>query len=45
MKVQTDGVPFGDTFTVAVRWVARRVGAKDLDIKVGVFVKFKKKNM
>lgn len=36
------GIPFADTFFVQVRWVATRVGNRDLSIKVGLFVHFVK---
>lgn len=42
MNVETDGVTFGDTFTVVIRWVATRVGRKDLKVQVGLYVNFKK---
>ena len=35
-------VPFGDSFSVSVRWVASRAGAKDLSIQCGMFVTFHK---
>jgi hypothetical protein len=42
MTVEMDGIPYADTFSVEVRWVARREGAKDIIVQVGVFVNFKK---
>ncbi len=45
MNVETDGVTFGDTFTVVIRWVATRVGKKDLQVQVGLHVNFKKSTM
>jgi hypothetical protein len=45
MNVETDGVTFGDTFTVVIRWVATRVGRKDLKVQVGLYVNFKKSTM
>jgi len=45
MTVEMDGIPYADVFAVEVRWVARRVGNKDLLIEVGVFVDFKKSSM
>jgi hypothetical protein len=42
MTVEMDGIPYADTFAVEVRWVASRVGAKDIFVQVGVFVFFKK---
>lgn len=41
-KITTKGVPFGDTFHVQIRWVATRLGKKDLRIQVGLFVVFEK---
>lgn len=40
-----DGVPYSDTFVVEMRWVARRHGDNDLDVKVGLEVDFKKNTM
>ena len=40
-----DGIPYSDTFAVEMRWVARRQGLNDLDIKVGLEVHFKKSTM
>jgi hypothetical protein len=40
--VKVDGVPFSDSFQVQNRWVATRVGERDLSIKVGMFVFFVK---
>jgi hypothetical protein len=40
--VKVDGVPFSDSFQVHNRWVATRVGERDLSIKVGMFVLFVK---
>jgi hypothetical protein len=40
--VKVDGVPFSDSFQVHNRWVATRVGERDLSIKVGMFVYFVK---
>lgn len=45
MTVEMDGIPYADVFAVEVRWVARRVGNKDLLIEVGVLVDFKKSSM
>jgi len=33
-------VPFGDSFSVSVRWVASRVGANDLNLQCGMAVTF-----
>ena len=41
-KITTKGVPFGDTFHVHIRWVATRLGKRDLRIQVGLFVLFVK---
>lgn len=35
-------VPFGDSFSVSVRWVASRVGANDLKIQCGMNITFHK---
>ena len=35
-------VPFGDSFSVSVRWVASRAGAKDLLIQCGMLCTFHK---
>lgn len=35
-------VPFGDSFSVSVRWVASRLGANDLQIQCGMAVTFHK---
>lgn len=40
--VKVDGIPFSDSFQVQNRWVATRVGERDLSIKVGMFVFFVK---
>lgn len=45
MTVEMDGIPYADCFAVEVRWVARRVGANDIHVEVGVFVDFKKSTM
>lgn len=42
MTVELDGIPYSDTFNVEVRWVARRFGANDINVQVGLFVNFKK---
>jgi len=42
MKIKLDGIPYGDTFEVAVRWVARRHGDCDIVVEVGVELDFKK---
>jgi hypothetical protein len=41
--VPQGSVPFSDCFSVQIRWVATRVGAGKLAIKVGLFVVFSKK--
>jgi hypothetical protein len=33
--VEFDGIPYGDCFNVEIRWVARRIGANDINIHVG----------
>ena len=45
MTVEMEGIPYADCFTVEVRWVARRIGARDIHVEVGVFVNFKKSTM
>ena len=45
MTVAFDGIPYSDAFSVEVRWVASRSGAKDISVEVGVFVDFQKKTM
>lgn len=40
-----DGIPYGDTFVIAVRWVARRLGERDIIVEVGVEVDFKKSTL
>jgi hypothetical protein len=40
--VKVSGAPFSDSFQVQLRWVATRVGERDLSIKVGMFVFFVK---
>jgi len=45
MTVEMEGIPYADCFAVEVRWVARRVGASDIHVEVGVFVDFKKSTM
>lgn len=45
MTVSFDGIPYSDSFTVEVRWVASRSGAKDIAIQVGVFVEFHKSTL
>jgi hypothetical protein len=40
-----EGIPYSDTFGVEMRWVARRVGANDVQVDVGLFVLFKKSTM
>lgn len=35
-------VPFGDSFSVSVRWIASRLGANDLLIQVGLAITFHK---
>ena len=45
MTVEMDGIPYSDSFAVEVRWAARRVGAKDIVIDSGVFVRMIKSNM
>lgn len=42
MTVAFEGIPYSDSFSVEVRWVATRVGAKDIMVQVGVFVEFHK---
>jgi len=42
MTIAFDGIPYSDTFAVEVRWVATRIGSRDILIEVGVFVDFKK---
>jgi hypothetical protein len=45
MTVEMEGIPYADCFAVEVRWVARRIGARDIHVEVGVFVDFKKSTM
>lgn len=45
MTVAFDGIPYSDSFTVEVRWVATRGGTKDITIQVGVFVMFHKSTL
>ena len=45
MTVEMDGIPYSDVFAVEVRWSARRVGADDISIDAGVFVRFLKSSM
>ena len=40
-----DGIPYSDSFSVEMRWVATRKGNNDLLIQVGLFVVFKKNTM
>jgi len=40
MTMEMEGIPFADCFKVEVRWVATRVGSKDINIQVGLFVNF-----
>jgi VAD1 Analog of StAR-related lipid transfer domain len=40
MTVQMEGIPYADFFSVEVRWVATRVGSKDIQLEVGLFVNF-----
>jgi hypothetical protein len=42
MTIETEGVPFSDSFNVQFRWVLTRVGKNKIAIKVGVFVVFLK---
>ena len=45
MTVAFDGIPYSDTFSVEVRWVASRSGTRDISVQVGVFVQFHKSTM
>lgn len=45
MTVRMKGIPFADCFEVEVRWVASRVGAKNLSLDAGLLVNFKKSCM
>lgn len=45
MSVDMSGIPYSDCFAVEVRWVARRVGVDDLELRVGIFVNFRKRTM
>ena len=45
MTVAFDGIPYSDTFSVEVRWVATRSGANDITVQVGVFVEFHKSTL
>ena len=45
MTVAFDGIPYSDTFSVEVRWVASRSGTRDISVQVGVFVHFHKSTM
>jgi VAD1 Analog of StAR-related lipid transfer domain len=38
-------MPYCDTFRVEVRWVARREGADDVQVEVGVVVDFQKSTL
>jgi hypothetical protein len=40
--MEFEGIPYSDTFSVEVRWVARRVNDGNIKIDVGVYVDFKK---
>jgi hypothetical protein len=42
MKVEMQGIPFADAFTVEIRWVATRAGSDSLQLQVGLFVNFSK---
>jgi VAD1 Analog of StAR-related lipid transfer domain len=42
IRVEIDGIPYGDTFAVEIRWVATREGENDMLVDVGVEVDFKK---
>jgi hypothetical protein len=45
MSATFEGIPYCDCFSLEMRWVARRVGSSDLEIKVGLEVDFKKSTM
>lgn len=45
MTVNMKGIPFADSFEVEVRWVASRVGSKDISLTAGLLVNFKKSCM
>jgi hypothetical protein len=40
-----DGIPYADTFGVEMRWSARRKGANDVIVDVGLHVEFKKNTL
>lgn len=42
MTCEFDGLPYSDSFSVELRWVASRDGANDILVEVGIFVDFKK---
>ena len=42
MSTDCDGVPFGDTFQVQLRWVGTRIYQNDLLLQLGLYVLFKK---
>jgi hypothetical protein len=42
MSVELDGIPFGDSFTVEIRLVARRDGTA-LIVEVGLSLNFKRR--
>ena len=44
-KVETSGIPFGDTFNVRIRWVATSAPDSSISVKVGLFVVFVKHSM
>lgn len=42
--VETSGIPFGDTFSVQIRWVATNLEG-GMNVKVGIFVMFVKQSL
>ena len=45
ISAEFEGIPYADTFAVEMRWIATRIGRKDVMVKVGLFVNFKKTTM
>jgi hypothetical protein len=45
MTIQMAGIPFANSFSVEIRWVATRIGANDLSLVVGLHVNFHKFTM
>jgi len=45
ISAEFEGIPYADTFAVEMRWIATRTGRKDVMVKLGLFVNFKKSTM